>query len=239
MRVSFGFGESRAESLRLGARGSLAVGGVLGPSAADSSRALARFAARSGSRSRFLTRRVSLRCVPSSSPHRRADASRLSLYLEASADLSRERAEAASPPSAVDAELGDEVVALASQRGERVVRLGERARDTRRARRRSPRPRTGCRARREARRVLRAKRAVDEPSGWPASSSAPPHRRPRRRGPSRIDARRERRGGAARPDVEHPALVVVVQAGVLLGQPFGSGGDGRVKYHAGQPRRLG
>ena len=30
MCVSFGFGESRAESLRLGARGSLAVGGVLG-----------------------------------------------------------------------------------------------------------------------------------------------------------------------------------------------------------------
>ena len=32
-------------------------------------------------------------------------------------------------------------------------------------------------------------------------------------------ARRERRGGAARPDVEHPALVVVVQAGVLSGSP--------------------
>lgn len=37
--------------------------------------------------------------------------------------------------------------------------------------------------------------------------------------PSRKDARRERRGGAARPDVEHPALVVVVQAGVLSGSP--------------------
>ena len=123
--VSFGFGESRAESLRLGARGSLAVGGVLG-------RLGGGFVARLGAvRGAFEVAlevfdaegELAVRALQLAAPAR--GRLEVEFVLGGERGLVAERLGGGVAALRGGRELGDEVVALASQRGERVVRLGE------------------------------------------------------------------------------------------------------------------
>ena len=123
--VSFGFGESRAESLRLGARGSLAVGGVLG-------RVGGGFVARLGAvRGAFEVAlevfdaegELAVRALQLAAPAR--GRLEVEFVLGGERGLVAERLGGGVAALRGGRELGDEVVALASQRGERVVRLGE------------------------------------------------------------------------------------------------------------------